>query len=232
MVVEYKTPSLKIGIVRFPGTNCEVDTYRWLQTASNAHSDIYYIDYREQSVKEGTHLVILPGGFSYGDRMYKNATGHYTMDPGVMAVNTPIVKYIINNPVNVLGICNGFQILTHAKLLKGELVQNLSTSFMCMPVHCEMKHWFYDTGYKNPVVMPIANKYGRLTNFNPDEVFLRYAPTRTMQYENGSEDFAAGLIRKQNDRLVIGLMPHPERCDAAVKKSLWISMREYFYGDY
>ena len=192
---------MKIGVVRYPGTNCYHDTIRyfgkencielWHDSNNNRPRDL--------------DLLIIPGGFAFGDRYYKKATDNYEYSPGKMAFESSMNKTILNyheQNVPILGICNGFQILTKMGLLPGELIQNESQRF-----HSKLVNLDYNfDGIQGNTNMYIANYYGNYQNneLNEKDIFLKYT-----DFENGSISHIAGIMNKK--RNVFGMMPHPER---------------------
>jgi phosphoribosylformylglycinamidine synthase len=165
--------------------------------------------HRDSELPEGLDLVALPGGFSYGDYLRS----------GAMAANSPImrsVKEAAERGVSVLGVCNGFQILTEAKLLPGALIRNQSLHYICREVQLKVENSQtsftsrYEAGEE--IVIPIAHHDG---NFQADgdtldrlegegRVAFRYAGEC-----NGSARDIAGIINETGN--VLGMMPHPER---------------------
>ena len=123
---------MKVGIVRYPGSNCDQDMLNYFE-------DAFYIWHKEELLTCEIDLLVIPGGFAFGDRYYKNATSEYVISPGQMALESPvtsIIKKAHENKIPILGICNGFQILTKLKLLPGELKLNNDKKFTCKNVQC------------------------------------------------------------------------------------------------
>ena len=191
---------MKIGVVRYPGTNCYYDTIRYFGEENCI--ELLWDKYDE---RDHFDLIIIPGGFAFGDRYYEKATEGYEYSPGKMALESNIQKYILSlheKGVPILGICNGFQILTKMGLLPGELIQNKSKTF-----HSKLVDLEYDFGIeKGGTKMYIANYYGNYQNnkFNEKDIFLKYNG-----FDNGSVSNVAGIMNKE--RNVFGMMPHPER---------------------
>ena len=191
---------MKIGVVRYPGTNCFYDTIRYFGEENCI--ELLWDKYDE---RDHLDLVIIPGGFAFGDRYYEKATEEYEYSPGKMALESKIQKYILTlheKGVPILGICNGFQILTKMGLLPGELIQNKSKTF-----HSKLVDVEYDFGVeKGGTKMYIANYYGNYQNnhLNEKDIFLKYR-----DFDNGSISNVAGIMNKE--RNVFGMMPHPER---------------------
>jgi len=197
---------VKVGVVVFPGSNCDRDMYHVL-------SDVFKIDtqffWHEKKLPKNLDAVILPGGFSYGDRLRA----------GAIAAHSPVisdVKKFASHGMPILGVCNGFQILVEAELLPGVLLKNNSLNFMCKWTNLIVEN--NSTPFTNKLKMyqkipiPIANGEGRyyadektlnLLKKNHQIVF-RYADV-----VNGSTLRIAGICNKEGN--VVGMMPHPER---------------------
>lgn len=196
-----------VVILQFPGTNCERDmeyAYKDL-----LHQDTLILWHKETSLPKDTHLVILPGGFSYGDYLRSGAIARFA----------PIMKSVMsyaNNGGVVLGICNGFQILTEARLLPGVLKRNEKLSFISknqrLKIVSNDNKFLSSYACNQEISLPIAHADGSY-----------YADTKTLQMmqenhqilleyidnPNGSVHSIAGVCNK--DKNVFGLMPHPER---------------------
>ncbi len=206
---------MKFGIVTFPGSNCDYDAYRAVIDALG--EDAVYLWHKDHDLK-GSDVVILPGGFSYGD--YLRA--------GAIAALSPIMREVIqhaNRGGPVLGICNGFQIACEARLLPGALLRNASLKFVCAPItlRVESAETRFTSGYERGqlITLPVAHGDGR---YSADEetlarlegegqVVFRYAPDRLQAEEsynpNGSMRDIAGIVSREGN--VLGMMPHPER---------------------
>ena len=112
---------MKVGIIRYPGSNCDYDAQRYFGGFFIWHTETSF------QVLKDLDLLVIPGGFAYGDRYYIKATGKYTISPGTMAINSPVtvvIKEAAKRKIPILGICNGFQILTQLDLLPGKLELN------------------------------------------------------------------------------------------------------------
>ena len=225
---------MKVGIIVYPGSNCDKDTYNYF---THHGCECFYIWHQEQQLEKHIDLLVLPGGFAYGDRLYDKATGDYTMEPGKMASSCPvkdIIKYAICNNIVILGICNGFQILIEMGLLPGKLLENPDKKFTCKKVKCNMYDVLTPFGFldkKNAFEtfdFYVANRYGRYAYdsfgyynmFNSDldsvfladliknrQIFLKY--TNTEDYCNCSLDNIAGIC--STNKKIFGIMPHFER---------------------
>ena len=198
---------MKTAVIVFPGSNCDRDVAVALQTVTGRAPAMVW--HRETELPDGIGLVVLPGGFSYGDYLRS----------GAMAARSPILRAVIDratNGVAVLGICNGFQVLTEAGLLPGALMRNAGLNFVCRDVSLTVENaqsaftGRYAQG--ETIRVPVAHHDG---NFFADgdtldriegegRVALRYA-----EPVNGSARGIAGVLNEAGN--VLGLMPHPER---------------------
>ncbi|MEJ5257103.1 MAG: phosphoribosylformylglycinamidine synthase subunit PurQ [Fervidobacterium sp.] len=191
----------KAQVVVYPGSNCDRDAlwackYVGFETEFvDVHSDI------------DADLLVLPGGFSYGDYLRV----------GAVAAREPIsqkIKDFISRGGLVIGICNGFQILVEMGLLPGALLQNSNGRFICRTVELEVMDndtpftRYYLKGEK--IRLPIAHGFGRFIKTAETNTTLKYT-----EDVNGSDEFIAGITNEQKN--VFGLMPHPER---AIEKIL------------
>ncbi len=179
---------MKAAVVDFLGSNCVAETFDALKYL---HYDTEIISYKEKNI-EKYQLIVLPGGFSWGD--YIKA--------GRIAKFSPVIESIKKNKGRsfVLGICNGFQILTESNLLKGSLIENINNKFICKDVSINFNN-------KN-FTLTIAHKEGRYYIKNVDDL-KDYEIIRYNNNPNGSSFNVAGLYDKKN--FIMGLMPHPER---------------------
>lgn len=185
---------MNVAVVVFPGTNCDIDT---LRACKYLGWDVEQVFYTETNLDK-FNLIILPGGFSFGD--YISA--------GRLAKFSPVVKalasYIEARKGFVLGICNGFQILCEMGVLPGALTANESGRFLCK----NSALIFNNADFS----LPIAHKYGR---YFADDEDLQTIKNKNMDFlkyqndENGSLNLIAGLYDREKQ--VIGMMPHPER---------------------
>lgn len=207
---------MRCGIVVFPGSNCDHDVYWVLKRV--LEQETVFLWHQETSLGE-CGLVVLPGGFSYGD--YLRA--------GSMAAHSPIMAAVRRHAEaggRVLGICNGFQILLEAGLLPGAMRRNRDLRFLGVDVHVrvERNDLVYSSGYRRGEVlrMPIAHAEGNYVDTDAaldeleraGQVVFRYvdadgrpAPAANL---NGSKRSIAGVCNAEGN--VLGLMPHPERC--------------------
>lgn len=208
---------MKCGIVVFPGSNCDHDCDYILKHVLN--QETHWLWHKEETNLESFDLVVLPGGFSYGD--YLRA--------GAIASFSPIMNSVIRFAKaggKILGICNGFQVLLESGLLPGTLIQNQSRKFICknVSIRIENTNTPFTLNYKENRVLkiPIAHHHGsyytdpsslkRLEDNG--QILLRYCDplgnVSTESNPNGSVGSVAGVANEQKN--VMGMMPHPERC--------------------
>lgn len=211
---------MKAGVVVFPGSNCDHDCYYALNKILGIETE--YIWHKETSLK-GYDLLVLPGGFSYGDYLRC----------GAIAKHSPVVDSIINFAEKggyVIGICNGFQVLTETGLLPGALIRNKNLKFICQYTSVIVENArtcftsFYNDGeiLKMPIAHMDGNYYIDPTGLNDlvenEQVVFRYCDQSGEINKdgnpNGSVFNIAGVINKAGN--VLGMMPHPERCCEAV----------------
>jgi phosphoribosylformylglycinamidine synthase len=202
---------MTVGVVVFPGSNCDRDV-RWaLEGCLGLPTRFLWHEERDLS---GIDAVVLPGGFSYGDYLRCGAIARFA--PLLQAV-----REFAESGGPVLGICNGFQVLTEMGLLPGALTRNRDLHFLCQPVDLVVSNpsspWLKGYGRGERITLPIAHGEGRyqldadhLDQLEQEgQVVLRYVAN-----PNGSMGDVAGLTNAAGN--VIGLMPHPERaCDPA-----------------
>ncbi|PAE28071.1 phosphoribosylformylglycinamidine synthase I [Paenibacillus sp. 7884-2] len=197
---------MKFAVIVFPGSNCDRDMYHAVKDVLKTEADLVWY---EGSNLENYDGILLPGGFSYGDYLRC----------GAVASTSDIMKQIKVHAAKgkpVLGVCNGFQILTEAGLLPGALLRNEKLSFMCHqePLVVENNETIFTAAYdKGEVVhFPIAHGEG---NYFCDEETLKELKANNQivfTYQNnpnGSVEDIAGIMNKQGN--VLGMMPHPER---------------------
>lgn len=203
---------MKVTILQFPGTNCEYDTQHAFRDLG---ADTEILWHKSESIPSDTDLLVVAGGFSYGDYLRSGAIAKFS--PVMRAV-----KEYAKNGGKVLGICNGFQVLTEAGLLPGALKRNEHLHFLSKHHHLKVinnDNIFLKELNKNDVVhIPIAHHDG---NYYIDadglkelyankQVLLTYTDENgKTQNPNGSVDSIAGVCNKEKN--VFGLMPHPER---------------------
>ncbi len=211
---------MKFGVIVFPGSNCDKDCHHAVSTVLGQQAE--YIWHQEQDLDD-LDVVILPGGFTYGDYLRAGAIARFA------PVMDAVERFAARGGL-VLGICNGFQILCEAGLLPGALLRNDCLQFRCEWVNLRVDDNTtpFTTAYRpyQVVKMPIAHGEGRyyademtLAQLEHDhQIVFRYCrPDGILGPEtnpNGSLNNIAGICSK--DRNVLGLMPHPERCSEAV----------------
>ena len=207
---------INVAIIRYPGSNCDLETFNYFNF--NNQNKCFYIWHKETdfSLLDNIDLVVLPGGFAFGDRIYNKATENYIISPGTMALSSPvsvIIKEAVNRNIAILGICNGFQILTQMGLLPGKLLLNDSKKFFSKKVKCNISY----RDYIDSTELYVANSYGKYENTNDlkaDECyFLRY------------EDNSIGGVCNMTNK-IFGMMPHPERNNQDFK-SMFFQMLFY-----
>ncbi len=206
----------KFGVVVFPGSNCDHDAYNTLKHILN--QDTEFLWHKDSSIGN-RNVIIVPGGFSYGDYLRCGAIARFS----------PIMKDVVRHASNggvVIGICNGFQILCESGLLPGALLRNASLKFVCKNVTLNIvnKNTIFTSAYNGngmvkpgKMVVPVAHGDG---NYICDEDTLKSLNDNgqvVFRYEhnpNGAIDNIAGIINKTGN--VLGMMPHPERASEEI----------------
>jgi len=207
---------MKAGVVVFPGSNCDHDCYHVLKHVMGVETVFLW---HKDTDLQGVDLVVFPGGFSYGDYLRC----------GAIAKFSPIVSEIVdfaNKGGNVLGICNGFQVLTETGLLPGALMRNRDLKFICDYVSLRVEN--SDTSFSNMyaagevIQIPVAHMDGNYfidddglkSLQDNNQIVFRYSDENGECKEhsnpNGSVKNIAGIVNKGGN--VLGMMPHPERC--------------------
>jgi phosphoribosylformylglycinamidine synthase len=203
---------MKSKVIVFPGSNCDRDVAVAIRKISGSEPQMVW--HKETSLSN-SDLIIVPGGFSYGDYLRC----------GAIASTSPIINEVVkkaNEGVPVIGICNGFQILIETSLLDGALIRNNSLSFICRDVYIKSENQTsIFTKKTNIAKMPIAHNEGNYFASDEtlkkivgnDQVAFKYCnqegEVTSQSNPNGSLENIAGIL---NDRKnVLGLMPHPER---------------------
>ena len=199
---------MKTAVIVFPGSNCDRDLAAAFEQATGQVPHMVW--HQETSLPDGIDLIGVPGGFSYGDYLRS----------GAMAAQSPVMRAVSDAAEHgryVLGICNGFQVLTESGLLPGALMRNAGISFVCRDVKLTVANTqsaftnLYDAGEE--ISIPVAHHDG---NYFADiatldrlegegRVAFRYA-----EEVNGSARNIAGILNEGGN--VLGMMPHPERC--------------------
>jgi phosphoribosylformylglycinamidine synthase I len=195
------------AVITFPGSNCDRDLAVALEKISGTPT--IRVWHGDAELPDGLDFIALPGGFSYGDYLRS----------GAMAARSPVMRAVIaaaERGVPVLGVCNGFQILTEAGLLPGALMRNAGLEFVCrtVPLRVENSQSLFTSGYEvgQEIRIPVAHHDG---NYFADEATLdrlegegRVA-FRYLDQVNGSIRNIAGILNEAGN--VLGMMPHPER---------------------
>jgi len=211
---------MKFGVVMFPGSNCDHDTFHVLKDVIGRDTVLlWHKDHNLQSVD----VVVLPGGFSYGDYLRSGAIARFS--PLMQEV-----RAFARSGGHVLGICNGFQILLELGLLPGAMLRNKDLKFLCQFVHIRIENDrtdFTRAGKKGQILkIPIAHFDGNY--YAPDKVIEDIRANKQIVFRycdadgkvtdeanvNGSMDGIAGLMNAKGN--VMGLMPHPERASEAL----------------
>lgn len=204
---------MRAAVIQFPGSNCDRDMAVAIREVTGAETSLVW--HRESELPANLDLIAVPGGFSYGDYLRS----------GAMAARSPVMQAVIaaaGRGVPVLGVCNGFQILTEAGLLPGALMRNAGIRFVCREVKLtvENSQSIFTSRYQagEEIVIPVAHHDG---NYFADDatldrlegegrVVFRYA-----EEVNGSARNIAGILNDAGN--VLGMMPHPERMIEAVQ---------------
>lgn len=211
---------MHVGIIVFPGATCEHDTAKWLRRRNHV---VTFISHRESHLAGKQYdLLIIPGGYAFGDRVYEKATREFVMNPGAQALHSPIMNALHGEIgyTPILGICNGFQILVHAGFLPGKLERNEQETFYCDEVDCTFENTSILGGplsYVVPTIpIPVAHGYGRYRVTEEEYKKLKNRRQIFLTYDenvNGSDYGIAGISNSSHN--VWGLMPHPERSQYA-----------------
>jgi len=195
------------AVLVFPGSNCDRDLAVAIEAVTGRAPAMVW--HRESELPHGTDFIAIPGGFSYGDYLRS----------GAMAARSPIMQAVADaagRGVPVLGVCNGFQVLTEAGLLPGALMRNAGLHFVCRPVGLKVENSqsIFTSGYaaNEEIAIPVAHHDG---NYQADPETLdrlegegRVAFRYTGEV-NGSARSIAGILNSAGN--VLGMMPHPER---------------------
>ncbi|HWU49746.1 MAG TPA: phosphoribosylformylglycinamidine synthase subunit PurQ [Asticcacaulis sp.] len=197
----------KAAVLVFPGSNCDRDCKTAVETTIGGHVDMVW--HEESALPSGLDLIVIPGGFSYGDYLRC----------GAMASQSPVmqaVKAEAARGVSVLGICNGFQILCEAGLLPGALLRNAQLKYVCKPIELTIanRRTRFTTAYGDQQTVWMTQGNGDGNFFadaetlkrieDKDQVVFRY-----VENPNGSVNDIAGIINEAGN--VLGMMPHPDR---------------------
>jgi phosphoribosylformylglycinamidine synthase I len=215
-----KFGSMKFGVLVFPGSNCDHDTYNVVSEI--AHQPVTFL-WHDSTDLQNCDAILVPGGFAYGDYLRTGAIAHFA------PIMQPVKKFAENGGL-VLGICNGFQILCEAGLLPGALMRNAGLKYICKQVHLRTETT--DSPFTNALErkqvlqIPVGHMEG---NYYCDEATLsqlqkqdriafRYSDANgkvtAEANPNGSLDNIAGILNE--GRNVLGMMPHPDRSSEAL----------------
>lgn len=213
----------KFGVVVFPGSNCDYDAYYAMKKVLGY--DAEFLWHKDTNLKN-SDVIILPGGFSYGDYLRTGAIARFS------PIMDSVHSFAENGGI-VMGICNGFQILLEIGLLPGVMLQNVSLKFVCKDVYLRIEN--NDTIFTKDIhqkTIKIPVKHGEGNYFADDEtlksleensqILFRYSSNEGEVAEvynpNGASKNIAGIINKRQN--VMGLMPHPENaCDPILRKT-------------
>ncbi len=202
---------MKSAVIVFPASNCDRDAAVALEAVSGAAPHMVW---HGETDLPPVDFILLPGGFSYGDYLRS----------GAMAARSPIMREVIkaaHNGTPVLGICNGFQVLTESGLLPGVLMRNAGLTFVCKTVHLRVENnetlftRHYNKG--DQIAVPVAHHDG---NYFADADTLKDLEDqnriafRYVDNPNGSQNDIAGILNANGN--VLGMMPHPERVIAPI----------------
>ena len=198
---------MKAAVIVFPGSNCDRDCKVAIERSAGARVEMVW--HQETALPDDLDLVVLPGGFSYGDYLRC----------GAMAAQSPVMKAVVkaaDDGMAVVGICNGFQVLCEAGLLPGALLRNEKLKYICKPVGLDIVNgqtrFTAEFGEQREAVMTVGNGEG---NFFADEETLDrlegegQVVFRYQDNPNGSARDIAGIVNAKGN--VLGLMPHPDR---------------------
>lgn len=204
---------MRAAVIQFPGSNCDRDMAVAIREVMGADTSLVW--HRESELPAGLDFIAIPGGFSYGDYLRS----------GAMAARSPVMQAVVaaaGRGVPVLGVCNGFQILTEAGLLPGALMRNAGIRFVCREVRLtvENNQSIFTSRYAHgeEVVIPVAHHDG---NYFADDATLDQlegegrVAFRYAEQVNGSARNIAGILNDAGN--VLGMMPHPERMIEAVQ---------------
>lgn len=230
---------LTFGIIIFPGSNCDHDSYHVAKHVLEQNAR--FIWHKEESLGD-VDVVVIPGGFSYGDYLRSGAIARFS------PIMQDVVRFAREGGL-VFGICNGFQILCEAGLLPGALMRNASLRFACKQTYLKVEN--ADTPYTRTLtqgqVVQIPISHGEGNYYADDEVLDRLEQNQQVVFRycdrdgrvteaanpNGSSRNIAGIVN--DDRNVLGMMPHPDRCAEPVLGSsdgalMWRSILDHFAG--
>jgi len=214
----------KFGVVVFPGSNCDHDAYYALKKIMNA--EVNFLWHKDHDI-QGSDVIILPGGFAYGDYLRCGAIARFS------PIMNSVIEFAHKGGI-VIGICNGFQVLLEAGLLPGVMIKNKSLQFVCRDVYLsvENKNTIFTKMVTDnkPLKIPVAHGEGNYladqetlkSLIDNNQIVFKYTSNVGKDLEdfnpNGSTYNIAGIINKEGN--VLGMMPHPERaCDPILGKT-------------
>lgn len=212
--------SAKFGVVVFPGSNCDHDAYHVLKNINGFTVNFLW---HKQTDLKNCDVIILPGGFSYGDYLRTGAIARFS------PIMNSVIEFAERGGI-VLGICNGFQILLEAGLLPGVMLKNKSLQFVCKDVYLsiENNNTVFTKLFENQKVIKVPIAHGEGNYFTDEKTFTRLEKNNQIVFRysgvdgtindeanpNGSLSNIAGIINEKGN--VLGMMPHPERCSDPV----------------
>ena len=210
----------KFGVVVLPGSKCDHDTYYVLRKIIDV--EVVFLWHKQTSL-DSCDVLILPGGFSYGDYLRTGAISRFS------PIMNEVIKFA-NKGGYVLGICNGFQILLEAGLLPGIMIRNESLNFVCKDIYLkvENKKTNYTRAINGNKVLKIPIAHGEGNYFTDEKTLKQLEDNQQIVFRyclnngsvtadanpNGSINNIAGIMNKKGN--VLGMMPHPERCSDPV----------------
>lgn len=202
---------MKVAVIQFPGSNCDADALHAAQMVLDPAARFVW---HTETGLGGADVVILPGGFSYGDHLRS----------GAIAARSPVMNAVKAHAERggfVLGVCNGFQVLTEAGLLPGALSRNRDLHFHCAPVHLKVENTgtAFTNAYARDEVVEIPIAHGEGNYYADPETLSRLEGEgqvvfRYLDNPNGSANDIAGIVNARGN--VLGMMPHPERAVEAL----------------
>lgn len=208
---------MRTRVIVFPGSNCDHDAMYAVKNVMN-EQDTQFVWHKEDSIGQDVDLVILPGGFSYGDYLRTGAIAKFS------PVMRDVIRYA-NEGGMVIGICNGFQVLCESGLLPGVLIRNESLKFICKEIYLKTEN--NQTAFSSQlqpgeiIKVPVAHGEGNYMVTDEvlqdlesnNQIVFRYSGPNgeiTKEYNiNGSRNNIAGVVSREGN--VFGMMPHPER---------------------
>lgn len=198
---------MRFAVIVFPGSNCDIDAYKAIEDVLG--QDVDYVWHQETELSS-YDCIFLPGGFSYGDYLRC----------GAMAARSPVMEAVKKEAAAgklVIGVCNGFQVLTESGLLPGALRHNSQLKFRCeiVPLRVENAHTPFTVDYQEGEIIHIPIAHGEGNYFADKETLAKMKENKQIVFRysgvnpNGSVDDIAGITNEAGN--VIGMMPHPER---------------------